>query len=93
MGELLGTIGSPGINPQKYNQSAAFPDSALCSAGVAETSNQETKHHTRKVGELRFINLAGPEELTPQALSPKQRGYRVFIDRLEWATLAVNRLI
>ena len=51
------------------------------------------KHHTRKVGELRFINLAGPEELTPQALSPKQRGYRVFIDRLEWATLAANRLV
>ena len=93
LGALLGTPGSSGINPQKYNQSAAVPDSALCSAGVAETSNQETKHHTRKVGELRFINLAGPEELTPQALSPKQRGYRVFIDRLEWATLAANRLV
>ena len=60
---------------------------------VAETSNQETKHHTQRVGELRFIMLAGPEELTLQALSPKQRGYRVFIDRLEWATLATNRLV
>ena len=52
------------------------------SRNVAETSNQETKHHTRRVGELRFITLAGPEELTLQALSPRQRGYRVFIDRL-----------
>ena len=49
---------------------------------VAETSTRETKHHTRRVGELRFITLAGPEELTLQALSPEQRGYRVFIDRL-----------
>ena len=47
---------------------------------VAETSTQETKHHTQRVGELRFIMLAGPEELTLQALSPEQRGYRVFID-------------
>ena len=29
---------------------------------VEETSNRETKHHTRKVGELRFITPAGPEE-------------------------------
>ena len=49
---------------------------------VAETSTRETKHHIRRVGELRFIMLAGPEELTLQALSPEQRGYRVFIDRL-----------
>ena len=60
---------------------------------VAETSTRESKHHTRRVGELRFIRLAGPEELTLQALSPEQRGYRVFIDRLEWATLTVNRLV
>ena len=49
---------------------------------VAETSHGETKHHTRRVGELRFITLAGPKELTLQALSAEQRGYRVFIDRL-----------
>ena len=49
---------------------------------VAETSIPETKHHTRRVGELRFITPAGPEEFTLQALSPKQRDYRVFIDRL-----------
>ena len=63
------------------------------SRSVAKTSTGETKHHKRRVGELRFITLVGPEELTLQALSPEQRGYRVFIDRLEWATLAVNRLI
>ena len=48
---------------------------------VAETSTQETKHHTRRDGELRFITPAGPEELTLQALSPELRNYRVFIDR------------
>ena len=47
--------------------------------GAAEISNQETKHHTQRVGELRLITPAGPEELTLQALSPEQRGYRVFI--------------
>ena len=36
---------------------------------------------------------AGQEELTLQALSPAQRDYRVFIDRLQGATLAVNRLV
>ena len=46
--------------------------------GVAETTTQETKH-TRRVGKLRFTTPAGPEELTLQALSPEQRGYRVFI--------------
>ena len=45
---------------------------------VAESSTQETKRHTWRVGELRLIMLAGPEELTLQALSPEQRGYRVF---------------
>ena len=54
----------------------------LASYSVAETSAQETKHHTQRVGELRFIPLAGPEELTLQALSPEQTGYRVFIDKL-----------
>ena len=49
---------------------------------VAETSTQETKHHTWRVGELKFITVAGPEELTLQALSPEQRDNRVFIDRL-----------
>ena len=47
---------------------------------VAETSTRETKHHTQRVGELRFIMPASPEELTLQALSPEQRDYRVLID-------------
>ena len=38
---------------------------------VAETSTRKTEHHTWKVGELRFIMPADPEELTLQALSPK----------------------
>ena len=32
-------------------------------SNVAETSTQETKHHTQRVEELRFITPAGPEEL------------------------------
>ena len=39
---------------------------------VAETSIRETKHHTWRVGELRFIMAVGPEELTLQALSPNE---------------------
>ena len=34
--------------------------------------------------------LAGPEELTLQALSPKQRGYRVFIHRQAWLSSFVG---
>ena len=49
------------------------------SRNVAETNTQETKHHIQRIGELRFIMPVGPEELTLQALSPKQRGYRDFI--------------
>ena len=49
------------------------------SRNVAETSNRETKHHIRRIGELRFITPAGPEELTLQALSPEQRGYRALL--------------
>ena len=51
---------------------------------VAETTTRKTKHHTRRVGELRFIMPAGPEELTLQALSPEQRGYRIFIHGQAW---------
>ena len=36
---------------------------------------------------------AGTEEVRLQSLSPEQRGCRVFIDRLEWETLAANRLV
>ena len=40
---------------------------------VAETSTWETKHHTQRVGKLRFIMPEGPEGLILQALSPEQR--------------------
>ena len=50
----------------------------------AETSTRETERHTRRVRELTFIMLVGPEELTLQALSPKQRGYRIFIHGQAW---------
>ena len=46
---------------------------------VAETGTRETKHHTRRVGELRFITSAGPENLTLQALSPKE-GITEFLE-------------
>ena len=49
------------------------------SRNVAETNTQETMHHTQRAEKLRFITAAGPEELTLQALSPKQMGYRVLI--------------
>ena len=49
-----------------------------CTCVVAETSTGETKHHTRRVGEFRFIMLAGPEELTLQALSPLPKGLQSF---------------
>ena len=39
------------------------------------------KKPSTTLGELRFITPAGPEELTLQALSPEQKGYRVFIHR------------
>ena len=46
--------------------------------GWAPLTVAETKHHTWRAGELKFITPAGPEELTLQALSPKQRSYKVF---------------
>ena len=51
-------------------------------ANYFSTTVAETKHHTQRVGELRFITEAGPEELILQALSLEQSGYKVFIDRL-----------
>ena len=52
------------------------------SRNVAETSNQETKHHTQKIVEHRYLMLVGPEELILQALSLEPSSYRVYIDRL-----------
>ena len=38
-------------------------DAIFSCLSVAETSTRETNQHTRRVGEFRFIMLAGPEEL------------------------------
>ena len=57
-------------------------DPSLTAGSLAETSTRETKHNIWRVRELKFIMLVGPEELTPQPLSPEQRDYRVFLDRL-----------
>ena len=51
---------------------------AGASRNVAETSTRETKHYTRRVGELRFITSASPEELTLQVVSSKQKDYKSF---------------
>ena len=37
---------------------------AGASTNIAETNNRETKHHTWRIGKLRFITPAGPEKLT-----------------------------
>ena len=58
------------------------------SSAVGRNQRSETEHHTQRVGELSLITLAGPEVLTLQALRPKQRGYRVFIDRQQCTPLA-----
>ena len=55
------------------------PFQSLKGGACLVASTREIKHHTRKVGELRFIMPAGPEELTLQVLSPELKGYRVFI--------------
>ena len=77
-------ISDPSAPTQQSHQSGGSRSQhgwnlAGASRNVAETSTGETKPNTWKVGELRFIMPVGPEELTLQALSPKQRGYRDFI--------------
>ena len=49
---------------------------------VAETSTGETKHHTQRVGELRFIMPVGLEELvnTPR-FEPRTKGLQSFYTR------------
>ena len=81
---VLGFLRSSQATPsvQQLKRLAWLGNLAGASRNVAETSTQKTKHHTRRVGELRFITPVGSEELTLQALSPEQRVYRVFIDLL-----------
>ena len=86
-------LSSEGFVTNQRDQQLEPKGDGLWNNTVAETSNRETKHHTQTVGELRFIMLAGPKELRLEALSPEPRGYRVFKDLLEWATLAANSLV
>ena len=69
---------------KKQKQSHKQGAETSVSDTVAETGTWETNHHAWRVGELRFIMLAGPEELTLQVASPEQRGYRVFIHQQAW---------
>ena len=61
------TVGSDQNHPQgkkKCKKSKWLSDEALQIAeNVAESSTRETKHQSHRVGELRFITPAGPEEL------------------------------
>ena len=49
---------------------------ATLTQSAAETSNWETKHHTGRELENSGLLAQRSEELTLQALSPEQRGYR-----------------
>ena len=49
---------------------------------VIKKPSTTLRNHTWRIGELKFIAPACPEDLILQALSPEQRGYRVFIDLL-----------
>ena len=50
---------------KKCKKAKWLSDEALQRAeNVAESSTQETKHHTHRVGELRFSTPVGLEELT-----------------------------
>ena len=74
------------------HQSGSSSDGCDCnlagaSRNVAETRTWETKHHTWRIGGRRFIMLAGPEDLTFQALSPEQRGYRVLMHGQAWLSV------
>ena len=79
------------VLPRSITLSKAFPYVFFFSTEYnchvshdAETSTWETERHTWRIGELMFIMPVGPEELTLQALSPKQRGYRIFIYWQAW---------
>ena len=73
-------VGRTDLVPDSHGSAQMFgSDSHPCvSLFVAETSTRETKHHTRRAGELRFITAVGREELTLQALSPEQRDYSFY---------------
>ena len=64
---LLVLLGASPLRPGRANSLAAQGwNLAGASRNATETSTQETKYHTRRVGELRFIMPVGPEELILQ---------------------------
>ena len=54
--------------------------------GVAETSTWETKPHTWRVEELRFIMLGRPRGVNTPSSEPQAKGYRVFIHGQAWVS-------
>ena len=48
------------------------------SSVVAETSTQETKHHTRRVGELRLIYTGRPRGVNTPSSEPQTKGLQSF---------------
>ena len=71
---MLGKIeGGRRRGRQRMRWLDGITDLLYLSLSDVETSTQETKHHTQKVGELRIIKPVGPKVLTLQALSTEQR--------------------
>ena len=78
---------SMGFSRQKYWSGAPLPSPfdqlayTKCHQDtVAGTSTGQTKHQARRVGELRFITLAGPEELSSEPGTKRlQSFYRQII--------------
>ena len=75
-GVLLVHLRVPSLQPGRATsptaQGAGVIDLTGAARNVAETGIQETKHRPWRVGELRFIMLVDPEELTLQALSSER---------------------
>ena len=57
-----------------------FPSIKILSCWRNQSLRNQAPHsESWRTQVLRFIMLKGPEELTLQALSPEQRGYKVFL--------------
>ena len=83
---LLVRLGGPSLQPYQATSPAAQGAGMVgISLGPPEMLQKpvlEIPNTTLGELENRFITPVGPRELTLQALSPEQRDYRVFIDRL-----------
>ena len=64
-----------------------MPCGGLPGGAVAETSTQESKHHTWRAGELRFSKLAIPDELSSEVLGPELRVGFTLIGSVHTVTL------